>query len=185
MHHTLARLEECYASIANIDAAKTVDLAQRTLFEFWRRESVREAALLRDIARDAERATASPPGTRVRVFYRTSPISADALVRSGPTSPLDERSLLTIDTGGKSDEYSHSTPPTINDIAAAAFKSAGHGVLDLEVMLGMRVDNHPGTHSKSGDTLHFCLPGAVDWALDAVLRDVVRASQTLTNTTRK
>ena len=49
---------------------------------------------------------------------------------------------------------------------------AGHGIIDLEWMLGVRVDAHPGPSlpkHPQGDRLHFCLPGVPDYALDAML----------------
>ena len=72
----------------------------------------------------------------------------------------------------------------MNDMAALAFSAFGHGVIDTEVMMGMRVDAHPASRSKAtlgpkekiaqirSDSLHFCMPGAPDYALDVVLRSL-------------
>ena len=49
-------------------------------------------------------------------------------------------------------------------------------MLDLESMLGERVDAYPATHNGTGDKLHFCQPGPADWAFDALVgRTVMRA----------
>ena len=34
---------------------------------------------------------------------------------------------------------------------------------------------HPGSHNGEGDTVHYCLPGPIDYALDEVIR-VLRRS---------
>ena len=44
-------------------------------------------------------------------------------------------------------------------------RQAGLEVIDLEVLLGVRIDATPG----AGDWLHYCLPGVPDYALDAIL----------------
>ena len=67
-------------------------------------------------------------------------------------------------------QYSHQLVFAINDVSAAAFRAHGHGVIDLESMLGARVDAHPGSFDGTGDKLHFCQPGPTDWGLDAILR---------------
>ena len=56
--------------------------------------------------------------------------------------------------------------------AAAAFLAAGHGVIDVAAMLGLRVDAHPGSTAGGTDGLHFCMPGPLDYALDIVLARV-------------
>ena len=48
----------------------------------------------------------------------------------------------------------------------------GHGVIDHECMLGLRVDAHPASINISTDALHFCMPGPPDYAMDNVLRVV-------------
>ena len=69
-------------------------------------------------------------------------------------------------------EYSHNTIGEINAMSVAAYLAAGHGVIDVENMLGMRRDAHldwgGGVHSS--DALHYCEPGPVDYALDFTLR---------------
>ena len=59
-----------------------------------------------------------------------------------------------------------------NGAAAAAFLAAGHGVIDVAAMLGLRVDAHPGSTAGGTDGLHFCMPGPLDYALDIVLARV-------------
>ena len=61
---------------------------------------------------------------------------------------------------------------TVNDMSVAAFRAAGHSVIDHECMLGQRIDAHPSsmTGSAQDDALHFCMPGPVDYALDNLLR---------------
>ena len=56
-----------------------------------------------------------------------------------------------------------------------AFSALGHGVIDDVEMLGRRQDAHPGSHNGEGDTVHYCLPGPIDYALDEVIR-VLRRS---------
>ena len=55
------------------------------------------------------------------------------------------------------------------------FSAVGHGVIDDVEMLGRRQDAHPGSHNGEGDTVHYCLPGPIDYALDEVIR-VLRRS---------
>ena len=49
----------------------------------------------------------------------------------------------------------------------------GHGIIDVETMLGVRADAHPASFDGNGDRLHFCQPGPADWAMDAVARHIV------------
>ena len=59
--------------------------------------------------------------------------------------------------------------------SVAAFSALGHGIIDDVEMLGRRQDAHPGSHNGEGDTVHYCLPGPIDYALDEVIR-VLRRS---------
>ena len=70
------------------------------------------------------------------------------------------------------DEYGHEVVDVANGAAAAAFLAAGHGVIDVAAMLGLRVDAHPGSTAGGTDGLHFCMPGPLDYALDIVLARV-------------
>ena len=58
-------------------------------------------------------------------------------------------------------EFNNDLYAAINDIGSAAFRAAGHSVIDLECMLGQRIDAH-GIKDGIGDALHFCLPGPID-----------------------
>jgi len=135
--------------------------ARNDALRFWRRQVAAIAAHIRD---------AHPT---VRAFYRTSPAPAEFKVRGKgwPGGPLREIGPL---EGAQNDEYDHNILRNMNDIGAAAFQSAGHGVIDVETMLGLRVDSHPASHSSTGegDALHFCMPGVPDYALDYILRSI-------------
>ena len=70
----------------------------------------------------------------------------------------------------------------VNAMSASAFLRAGHAVIDLESVQGVRVDGHQlgDGHVMSmcgpeDGMLHFCEPGVPDWAIDAVL-DLLSAS---------
>ena len=73
------------------------------------------------------------------------------------------------------DEYRHGLWQRVNAASVAAFSALGHGVIDDVEMLGRRQDAHPGSHNGEGDTVHYCLPGPIDYALDEVIR-VLRRS---------
>ena len=84
---------------------------------------------------------------------------------------IDATSILSASmTNG---DFGHQLFPWANDVAAAAFRAEGHDVVDVEAMLGVRVDAHPGSMDGTGDKLHFCQPGPPDWALDHILRRIV------------
>lgn len=79
------------------------------------------------------------------------------------------------------EENDHDIFAEINDMSKQAFLAAGHGILDVEEMLGTRQDAHPASrapllakavtsrHGSEADKLHYCMPGVPDYALDTVL----------------
>ena len=89
----------------------------------------------------------------------------------GAAAPLAEVAELASPPAGE-DEYGHEVVDVANGAAAAAFLAAGHGVIDVAAMLGLRVDAHPGSTAGGTDGLHFCMPGPLDYALDIVLSRV-------------
>ena len=89
----------------------------------------------------------------------------------GAAAPLAEVAELASPPAGE-DEYGHEVVDVANGAAAAAFLAAGHGVIDVAAMLGLRVDAHPGSTAGGTDGLHFCMPGPLDYALDLVLARV-------------
>ena len=89
----------------------------------------------------------------------------------GAAAPLAEVAELASPPAGE-DEYGHEVVDVANGAAAAAFLAAGHGVIDVAAMLGLRVDAHPGSTAGGTDGLHFCMPGPLDYALDLVLSRV-------------
>uniref|UniRef100_A0A7S3ZST6 Uncharacterized protein n=1 Tax=Pelagomonas calceolata TaxID=35677 RepID=A0A7S3ZST6_9STRA len=89
----------------------------------------------------------------------------------GAAAPLAVVAELASPPAGE-DEYGHEVVDVANGAAAAAFLAAGHGVIDVAAMLGLRVDAHPGSTAGGTDGLHFCMPGPLDYALDLVLARV-------------
>lgn len=115
-----------------------------------------------------------PP--QIDVYYRTSPGACDAFCippHGAPRAPIDPSQLVHGVFTGRS-EYSHQHAFTTNDMASSAFRARGHGVLDVEDMLGVRVDAYPSSTDGVGDKLHFCQPGPPDWALDHLIRRVTQ-----------
>lgn len=177
LHRPADRLGACYAK-HDASATPTAALvaAQSDLLAWWRREVERQA---RHLSRFCARAK-EVHNVTVRVFYRTSPPAADIWVRNTrvenrPTTPLPPDADLAeaYKSPGTRDgiEYSHNLFGAINDMSTAAYLAAGHGVIDVEHMLGVRVDAHPASGTQGhGDALHFCAPGPVDFAVDAVVR---------------
>lgn len=104
-----------------------------------------------------------------RFFYLTSFMSAwrgwvvrpdagaadesTARNRRGATRPLDRAAIL---PRGVRNVMSHDLVPTLSDYSVAAFVAAGHGVVDIEQLMGVRIDDHNSSESGSGDNLHFC-----------------------------
>ena len=69
--------------------------------------------------------------------------------------------------------FFHQKVAWFNDAARAAFAAQGHAVIDQEQMLGVRVDANPASFDgRDRDTLHFCMPGPSDWAMDVVIRRI-------------
>ena len=93
--------------------------------------------------------------------------------RGGVLSPIGASDVRHPPEGV--DEYRHGLWQRVNAASVAAFSAVGHGIIDDVEMLGRRQDAHPGSHNGEGDTVHYCLPGPIDYALDEVIR-VLRRS---------
>ena len=176
-------LTACYArngssSAYDVDRERWAQrLARRDMLRFWRENVAAQADALRAL------------GNRTQVFFRATGPGAERWVRptgtpttTEPTSPPLTRVIKPLSDCGEVALATDPAPPTefhhdlfaaINDISVAAFRAAGHRVIDHECMLGVRVDARPGTYPSTprhSDLLHYCFPGVPDWSLDAVLR---------------
>ena len=175
-------LTECY-NRTGFSESQSKALAVRDALTFWRGQAVAVAGLFQDVR---NRAKLNVPPIDVRTFYRTSPGAADQLqAMDGASSPLSSAAATLeyyFTTPPEKIEYSHHVHAAMNDMAASAFSAFGHGIIDTEVMMGMRVDAHPASVQGDfqakrkvpgqSDTLHFCMPGVPDYALDVVLRSL-------------
>ena len=152
----VSTLATCYRDVAALAPDHAMATARRDVGRFWAAQTAALASALRRIP--------------ARVFYRTSPPAADVLRANGPVCPADVLGAGAARAAGW--EYGHDLYAGVNDLSVSAFLAAGHGIIDLEWMLGVRVDAHPGPSlpkHPQGDHLHFCLPGVPDYALDAML----------------
>ena len=52
----------------------------------------------------------------------------------------------------------HDAVGLVNAASVSAFVAAGHEVIDVGPMLGLRIDAHPGSVTGKNDALHFCMP---------------------------
>ena len=140
--------------------AKRGDKAKQALAPALKFKAVDEKAFDK-LARNVERLAAGSVAT-------TEWARAEG---GGAAAPLAEVAELASPPAGE-DEYGHEVVDVANGAAAAAFLAAGHGVIDVAAMLGLRVDAHPGSTAGGTDGLHFCMPGPLDYALDLVLSRV-------------
>ena len=140
--------------------AKRGDKAKQALAPALKFKAVDEKAFDK-LARNVERLAAGSVAT-------TEWARAEG---GGAAAPLAEVAELASPPAGE-DEYGHEVVDVANGAAAAAFLAAGHGVIDVAAMLGLRVDAHPGSTAGGTDGLHFCMPGPLDYALDIVLSRV-------------
>lgn len=69
----------------------------------------------------------------------------------------------------RSSHYFHDIVEELNAMGKEEFRAAGHGVVDLEDMIGVRQDGHPASLTGVGDKLHYCMPGVPDYSLEATL----------------
>ena len=141
--------------------AKRGDKAKQALAPALKFKAVDEKAFDK-LARNVERLAAGSVATTEW---------ARAEGGGGAAAPLAVVAELASPPAGE-DEYGHEVVDVANGAAAAAFLAAGHGVIDVAAMLGLRVDAHPGSTAGGTDGLHFCMPGPLDYALDIVLSRV-------------
>ena len=117
-------------------------------------------------------------GVDARFFYRLSPAAGCDAFCSPPfprAQPVDAAALVRAVMANDQAHpmyFSHQYAYWVNDCARAAFEAHGHGIIDVEAMLGVRADAHPASSDGRGDRLHFCQPGPADWALDVIVRRV-------------
>ena len=164
MNNLWLQMRSCYRKrLVQVYAHHADDLAWSDLLRFWARRTARLAHTLQR--------------SGLRNFYRTSPAAADVWLR-GERSVPDARvpiPLGQVQLAAHNDsEYSHGLYMPINHISIAAFEAAGHHVIHTDAMLTSRIDAHPASiaPNRTGDALHFCMPGPVDFALDSVLRAI-------------
>lgn len=174
----IASLSECYNK-TGISDIQSKALATRDALIWWRGEVAAAASIFQEVR---NRAKLEVPPIDVRTFYRTSPGPADQLhAMDGASSPLSSAAASLeyyFTTPPEKTKYSHHVYQAMNDVSVSVFSAFGHGIIDTEVMMGMRIDAHPasvkGDKQKAGqsDALHFCMPGVPDYALDLVLRSL-------------
>ena len=157
-------------------------IAHRDVMRFWSYQAADWAAMFRD---DLPKHFHVAP----LVFYRTAFPAADPWARTTsnrevvtPMRPMAPFELSAPKWGAQlvsSWEFGHDLFATANDMHTAAFRAAGHGVLDLEWMQGTRIDAHFGSGPMVGspgnrneDLLHFCMPGVPDRVADELVRTV-------------
>ena len=185
IHYFITLVQQCYAAemqmggsgttdsrTASVDDESATSAAVRDVLRYWAGDQARWARLLANL-------TADDPSTDV--FLRTSPPAADtfcAKSAGASRTPIDASALAHGVMTGRG-EYSHQYVYWMNDMMRSAFRAQGHGVIDVETMLGVRVDAYPCSKDGAGDKLHFCQPGPVDWALDVMVRQISRGATSI------
>ena len=145
--------------------------AVRDVLSFWSRDAARWATLLEALAVKLR------PTVEVHSYYLTSHQSCDAFCvppGGAPRRPINASAIFDASLMRGAAEYSHQWAHWANDLSKTAFAARGHGIIDLEAMLSVRVDAHPASFDGQGDRVHFCAPGPLDWALDVVVRHVAQ-----------
>ena len=167
VHNVELALSQCYAKHLRHDAPEhnaselARDLARRDMVRYLTERAVRMATLLAN----------APLSSAPRVVYRTSSPAAERwLLGSAAVDTPAPLRLPAVDIGarGEAVEHGHDMYLAVNALSAAAFRSAGHTVVDVEDMLGVRIAAHH--QDRQGDALHFCNPGPLDYVFDAMLR---------------
>jgi hypothetical protein len=174
LHRAIKLVRSCYSKVA-IDTDSWYD-ATMDVLRWWRSQAAMKASALRSL-------------TSARIFYRTSPPSAEWFMNKQKrkqfpiehpcgVQEVQERKnrILEMELIAHPDvAYSHATWAIVNNFTSDMYLKAGHEVIDLAEMLGVRVDAHKGSWNGKGDLLHFCMPGAPDYALDAIV-DIIFGS---------
>ena len=171
IHQFITSLRDCYMTHGGVASKEASSAATRDALRFWAYDQGQWASLLQQAQR-----TVNASGRRIDVYLRTSSAACDAFCRApsgAPRTPLDPATLIhgTMSFEG---EYSHQSVYWINDMARAGFRARGHGVVDTEAMMSVRVDAYPASQNGTGDKLHFCQPGVPDWALDILVRRIAQ-----------
>ena len=162
LHPFAMKLRECYTKRDKLRLDFANRLARRDVLRFWAERTARLARLL---------ATLAPS---IRSFYRTSPSAAPPPKAAG-SKASNVLTMLDPNPGlaGHGSSYSHDLQQPVNDISIAAFRAAGHQILDVDFMLGTRWDARPSAHNPSSyDQLHYCLPGPIDSAVDQIVQQM-------------
>lgn len=190
LHEFITGVASCYSasgiadagpgtSVGKRPAGSAYAMATRDVLRFWSRDVTRWATLLETLAAKLR------PAVDVQSYYVTSHQACDAYCDPpGAHHPINASAVFEATIMKGIGEYSHQWVHWVNDVSRAAFVARGHGVIDVEAMLSARVDAHPASHHDDGDLgagesnkgkgdrVHFCAPGPLDWALDAIVRHV-------------
>ena len=182
LNFVIGPIERCYrgrlAREGNESSTHTGThlIAVRDVLRAWRIQISRFAAFLGQLV-EARRST----HRRLRVVYRTSPPAADPWpVQNAPMAIADMFDhIANYSKGSGPFAYSHEIYIAVNEMSCAAFLAAGLECIDMEDMMGGRVDAHTRV-----DRLHFCQPGVVDYALDELLRTLYTRPAPLSGNSR-
>ena len=166
------RIDACYRNITSLGGWAS-DLATRDTFRLWRHQVSAQANLLSKLRARTFYATNRMPGTFWTLATAKEPVRC----------PLPHTAMLARPpTDDTSRDYMHSHVLHVEDMNTAAFLAARHNIIYLDAMLGVRVDAFPSsvcapcTNSSAGrDAVHMCLPGAPDYAVDVLFREVFGA----------
>lgn len=149
LDYAVRKLEACY---------KNSTKATQSMLKWWKSQmEIKADTLMKH--------------TRARSFYRTSPPVGDYYVRSG--SPVISPLKPTQITNPQETEKNYALRKQLNKMGQQVFHSAGHGIVDIEFMMGVRQDGHPASLTGDGDLGHYCMPGVPDYAMDVMLDQVV------------
>lgn len=139
IHQHQIRLQRCYEkSVALREGAAA--LARRDVLRFWSCQVARLARVLAEWAHASSQRRGTP---LPRVYYHTSPRPATEILighaASGEALRFDRplSSCAKLPPIDPSAPYSHDLYSTLNDLSAAAFRAAGHAVIDHECAFGI------------------------------------------------
>lgn len=176
VHDFVSALRNCYAAWSVEDADV---VARRDAMRFLARQAGRVARLFREHSESSHDVLQARGGTHrqhggTRFFLLTGYMSAwygwTGGTAGGATRPLPHAAVLPPKADSN---YDHDLVPLISDELVSAFLAANHSVIDVEQVMGSRVDDHKSSLTGHGDNLHFCSDGTtVNYALDLVIRHV-------------
>ena len=146
---------QCYRATGLVADGAEASMATRDVMRFWAEDQARWASTLQALKLNLSAHPSRP--IDLKVFYRTSAPACDAFCSppsGAPRKPISPALLLDRSMDQNASSFSHHLVFNINDMSSSAFRAHGHGVIDFETMLGVRVDAHPGSHDGIGDKLH-------------------------------